>query len=151
MDYGRLTDHLGKNIDFTNVILIMTSNIGANEIVKERVGFLGEFSENDNKNAIRKFFSPEFRNRLDAVVNFQMLNEKNSLRIVDKFLMELESQLIDKNLSLNVTSIAKKKILDLGFDQTSGARPMARIIQEKIKIPLSEFILKSKIQLELLK
>ena len=70
MDYGRLTDHLGKNIDFTNVILIMTSNIGANEIVKERVGFLGEFSENDNKNAIRKFFSPEFRNRLDAVVNF---------------------------------------------------------------------------------
>ena len=144
MDYGRLTDHLGKNIDFTNVILIMTSNIGANEIVKERVGFLGEFSENDNKNAIRKFFSPEFRNRLDAVVNFQMLNEKNSLKIVDKFLMELESQLMDKNLSLNVTSIAKKKILDLGFDQTSGARPMARIIQEKIKIPLSEFILKSK-------
>ena len=109
MDYGRLTDHLGKNIDFTNVILIMTSNIGANEIVKERVGFLGEFSENDNKNAIRKFFSPEFRNRLDAVVNFQMLNEKNSLKIVDKFLMELESQLMDKNLSLNVTSIAKKR------------------------------------------
>ena len=144
MDYGRLTDHLGKNIDFTNVILIMTSNVGANEIVKERVGFLGEFSENDNKNAIRKFFSPEFRNRLDAVVNFQMLNEKNSLKIVDKFLMELESQLMDKNLSLNVTSLAKKKILDLGFDQTSGARPMARIIQEKIKIPLSEFILKSK-------
>ena len=144
MDYGRLTDHLGKNIDFTNVILIMTSNIGANEIVKERVGFLGEFSETDNKNAIRKFFSPEFRNRLDAVVNFQMLNEKNSLKIVDKFLMELESQLMDKNLSLNVTSLAKKKILDLGFDQTSGARPMARIIQEKIKIPLSEFILKSK-------
>ena len=144
MDYGRLTDHLGKNIDFTNVILIMTSNIGANEIVKERVGFLGEFSETDNKNAIRKFFSPEFRNRLDAIVNFQMLNEKNSLKIVDKFLMELESQLMDKNLSLNVTSLAKKKILDLGFDQTSGARPMARIIQEKIKIPLSEFILKSK-------
>ena len=144
MDYGRLTDHLGKNIDFTNVILIMTSNIGANEIVKERVGFLGEFSETDNKIAIKKFFSPEFRNRLDAVINFQMLNEKNSLKIVDKFLMELDSQLMDKNLSLNVTSLAKKKILNLGFDLVSGARPMARVIQEKIKIPLSEFILKSK-------
>ena len=144
MDYGRLTDHLGKNIDFTNVILIMTSNIGANEIVKERVGFLGEFSEADNNNAIKKFFSPEFRNRLDAVINFKMLNEKNSLKIVDKFLMELESQLMDKNLSLNVTSAAKKMILDLGFDLVSGARPMARVIQEKIKIPLSEFILKSK-------
>ena len=76
MDYGRLTDHLGKNIDFTNVILIMTSNIGANEIIKEKVGFLGDFSETDNKNAINKFFSPEFRNRLDAVVNFKMLNER---------------------------------------------------------------------------
>ena len=122
----------------------MTSNIGANEIVKERVGFLGEFSEADNNNAIKKFFSPEFRNRLDAVINFKMLNEKNSLKIVDKFLMELESQLMDKNLSLNVTSAAKKMILDLGFDLVSGARPMARVIQEKIKIPLSEFILKSK-------
>ena len=76
MDYGRLTDHLGKNIDFTNVILIMTSNIGANEIIKEKVGFLGNISETDNKSAINKFFSPEFRNRLDATVNFKMLSKK---------------------------------------------------------------------------
>ena len=75
MDYGRLTDHLGKNIDFTNVILIMTSNIGANEITKEKVGFLGGFSETDNNNAINKFFSPEFRNRLDATVNLKMLRK----------------------------------------------------------------------------
>tara|TARA_B100000524_G_scaffold267451_1_gene146699 strand:- start:41 stop:754 length:714 start_codon:yes stop_codon:yes gene_type:complete len=144
MDYGRLTDHLGKNIDFTNVILIMTSNIGASEIIKEKVGFLGNFSETDNKNAINKFFSPEFRNRLDAVVNFKMLNERNSMKVVDKFLMELESLLIDKDLSLNVSKLAKQKILEFGFDILNGARPMGRIIEEKIKIPLSEFILKSK-------
>ncbi len=144
MDYGRLTDHLGKNIDFTNVILIMTSNIGASEIIKEKVGFLGDFSETDNKNAINKFFSPEFRNRLDAVVNFKMLNERNSMKVVDKFLMELESLLIDKDLSLNVSKLAKQKILEFGFDILNGARPMGRIIEEKIKIPLSEFILKSK-------
>ena len=124
MDYGRLTDHLGKNIDFTNVILIMTSNIGANEIIKEKVGFLGDFSETDNKNAINKFFSPEFRNRLDAVVNFKMLNEKNSMKVVDKFLMELESLLMDKDLNLNVSKFAKQKILELGFDILNGARPM---------------------------
>ena len=115
MDYGRLTDHLGKNIDFTNVILIMTSNIGANEIVKEKVGFLGSFSETDNKDAIKKFFSPEFRNRLDAVVNFRMLDEKNSMKVVDKFLMELESLLIDKDLSLNVSKLAKQRILELAL------------------------------------
>ena len=144
MDYGRLTDHLGKNIDFTNVILIMTSNIGANEITKEKVGFLGGFSETDNNNAINKFFSPEFRNRLDATVNFKMLSKKNSMKVVDKFLMELESLLIDKNLSLNVSKLAKQKLFELGFDFLNGARPMARIIEQKIKIPLSEFILKSK-------
>ena len=144
MDYGRLTDHLGKNVDFTNVILIMTSNIGASEITKEKVGFLGSFSETDNKNAINQFFSPEFRNRLDAVVNFKMLNKKNSMKVVDKFLMELESLLIEKDLSLNISKLAKEKILELGFDVLNGARPMARIIEQKIKIPLSEFILKSK-------
>ena len=144
MDYGRLTDHLGKNIDFTNVILIMTSNIGANEIIKEKVGFLGNISETDNKSAINKFFSPEFRNRLDATVNFKMLSKKNSMKVVDKFLMELESLLIDKNLNLNVSKFAKQKLFELGFDFVNGARPMARIIEQKIKIPLSEFILKSK-------
>ena len=144
MDYGRLTDHLGKNIDFTNVILIMTSNIGANEITKEKVGFLGSFSETDNKNAINQFFSPEFRNRLDAVVNFKMLNKKDSMKVVDKFLMELESLLLDKNLTLNITKLAKQKLFELGFDILNGARPMARIIEQRIKIPLSELIIKTK-------
>ena len=144
MDYGRLTDHLGKNIDFTNVILIMTSNIGANDITKEKVGFLGSFSETDNKNAINQFFSPEFRNRLDAVVNFKMLNKKDSMKVVDKFLMELESLLLDKNLTLNITKLAKQKLFELGFDILNGARPMARIIEQRIKIPLSELIIKTK-------
>ncbi|MEE2695071.1 MAG: ATP-dependent Clp protease ATP-binding subunit ClpA [Pseudomonadota bacterium] len=146
MDYGKLTDHLGKKVDFTNVILVMTSNLGAQEIVKEKVGFLGEYSKGDNDKAITKFFSPEFRNRLDSIVNFEMLNKSNSMRVVDKFLMELESMLIEKNLTMNVSENAKKVILELGFDIINGARPMERVIQEKIKIPLAEIILKTKIK-----
>ena len=103
MDYGKLTDHLGKKVDFTNVILIMTSNIGAEDMVKEKVGFFGEDSIDDNEKAISKFFSPEFRNRLDCVVNFKSLNKQNSIKVVDKFMMELESMLMDNNISLNVT------------------------------------------------
>ncbi len=144
MDYGRLTDHMGKKIDFTNVILIMTSNVGADQIIKEKVGFLATYSSNDNEKALSNFFSPEFRNRLDAVINFAKLSKKDSMKIVDKFLMELESQLVDKDLSLNVTQLAKNKIQELGFDIINGARPMAKVIQEKIKIPISEIILKSK-------
>ena len=142
MDYGRLTDHLGKKVDFTNVILIMTSNIGAEEIVKEKVGFLGENDKNDNEKAISKFFSPEFRNRLDSIVNFNILSKQNSMKVVDKFLMELDNILIEKNINLSVSETAKIKILDLGFDKINGARPMARVIQEKIKVPLSEVMLK---------
>ncbi len=144
MDYGRLTDHMGKRIDFTNVILIMTSNVGANQIIKEKVGFLANFTANDNEKEINSFFSPEFRNRLDAIINFDKLGQKESIKIVEKFLMELESQLVDKDLTLNVTASAKNKIQELGFDVINGARPMARVIQEKLKIPLSEILLKTK-------
>ena len=144
MDYGKLTDHLGKGIDFTNVILIMTSNVGASELIKESVGFLSSKYENDNSKAINSFFSPEFRNRLDEVINFKMLNEKNSIKVVDKFLMELETLLVDKDMNLSVSSAAKKKLLELGFDIINGARPMARVIQEKIKVPLSEILLSLK-------
>ena len=151
MDYGKLTDHLGKKVDFTNVILIMTSNIGADDLIKENVGFLGENIKNDNEKAVQKFFSPEFRNRLDAIVNFEMLNKNNSIKVVDKFFMELESILIENNISLNVTDNAKAKILELGFDLINGARPMARIIQEKIKVPLSEIMLKKNNKLDNIK
>ncbi len=144
MDYGRLTDHMGKKIDFTNVILIMTSNVGADQIIKEKVGFLANYTSNDNEKEVNSFFSPEFRNRLDAIINFEKLGKRDSLKVVDKFLMELELQLVDKDLTLKVTPDAKNKILELGFDPINGARPMAKIIQEKIKIPISELILKSK-------
>jgi ATP-dependent Clp protease ATP-binding subunit ClpA len=144
MDYGKLTDHLGKKVDFTNAILIMTSNLGAQEIIKEKVGFLGEHTKGDNEKAIKNFFSPEFRNRIDSIVNFEMLNKPNSMKVVDKFLMELESVLIEKNLILNVSEKAKKRILEIGFDIVNGARPMARVIQEKIKIPLAEIMLKTR-------
>ena len=151
MDYGKLTDHLGKKVDFTNVILIMTSNIGAEDLVKEKVGFLGENVKEDNHKAISKFFSPEFRNRLDSIVNFEMLNKQNSIKVVEKFLMELESVLIDKNIALNVSEEAKLKILDLGFDHVNGARPMARVIEEKIKLPIAELMLKKNYKIGSLK
>ena len=142
MDYGKLTDHLGKKVDFTNVILIMTSNIGAEDIVREKVGFLGENAKDDNQKAISKFFSPEFRNRLDSIVNFEMLNKQNAIKVVDKFLMELESILINKNITLSINEKAKSKILELGFNNINGARPMARVIEEKIKLPLADIMLK---------
>ncbi len=148
MDYGKLTDHLGKKVDFTNVILIMTSNIGAEDLVKENVGFLGDSSNKDNHKAITKFFSPEFRNRLDSIVNFAMLNKQNSIKVVEKFLMELELMLMDKNISLNIGEKAKSKLLDLGFDLVNGARPMARVIEEKIKIPLADLMLKKNNKLD---
>ncbi len=144
MDYGKLTDHLGKKVDFTNIILVMTSNIGAEEIVKEKVGFLGENLKNDNEKAISKFFSPEFRNRLDSIVNFEMLSKQNSMKVVEKFLMELDTMLMDKNILISLSDKAKLQILDLGFDVVNGARPMARIIQDKIKIPLADLMLKKK-------
>tara|TARA_Y100001954_G_C15436114_1_gene419202 strand:- start:155 stop:619 length:465 start_codon:yes stop_codon:yes gene_type:complete len=122
----------------------MTSNIGANEIIKEKVGFLANSTANDNEKEINNFFSPEFRNRLDAIINFEKLGKKESIKIVEKFLMELESQLVDKDLTLSVTTSAKNRIQELGFDVVNGARPMARVIQEKIKIPLSEILLKTK-------
>ena len=147
MDYGKLTDHLGKTVDFSNVILIMTSNIGASDLVRDKIGFFNDkMSEVDNDKAVKNFFSPEFRNRLDNVIHFKMLNQENCLKIVDKFLIELESLIIDKDLILSVSDLAKKKLLEWGFDHENGARPMSRVIQENIKIPLAELILKSKLK-----
>ena len=143
MDYGKLTDHLGKKVDFTNSIIVMTSNVGAVDIVRDKIGFMNNKSIQDNEKAIKSFFSPEFRNRLDAIVNFKMLNKNHSLKIVDKFLMELENLLYEKELSLSVTKEAKLVLLEKGFDPTNGARPMAKVIQDKIKVPLANLLLKS--------
>ena len=142
MDYGKLTDHLGKKVDFTNAIIVMTSNVGAVDIIRDKIGFMNNKSIQDNEKAIRNFFSPEFRNRLDAIVNFKMLNKTHSLKIVDKFLMELENLLFEKELSLFVTKEAKLILLEKGFDPSNGARPMAKVIQDKIKVPLANLLLK---------
>ncbi|MFP4312923.1 MAG: ATP-dependent Clp protease ATP-binding subunit ClpA [Alphaproteobacteria bacterium] len=145
MDYGKLTDNNGKTIDFRNVILIMTTNAGAADLAKTPVGFgrkIGDDGDSyaDNE-AITKTFAPEFRNRLDAIVPFQNLSIETVERVVDKFVMQLEAQLADRGVSIDLTDEARKYLAKEGYDPAMGARPLSRIIQEKIKQPLAEEIL----------
>lgn len=145
MDYGKLTDNNGKTIDFRNVILIMTTNAGAADIAKTPVGFnrkVGDDGDSyaDNE-AITKTFAPEFRNRLDAIVPFQNLSIETVERVVDKFVMQLEAQLADRGVSIDLTDSARVYLAKEGYDPTMGARPLSRVIQEKIKQPLAEEIL----------
>ena len=122
-----------KNFDFTNVILIMTSNIGANEIIKEKVGFLANFTANDNEKEVNSFFSPEFRNRLDSLISFSTLPMSVIMRVVEKFVLQLEAQLMDKNVTFDLTTKASEWLAKNGYDKIFGARPLNRLIQEKIK------------------
>jgi len=145
MDYGKLTDNNGKRIDFRNVILIMTTNAGAADMAKTPVGFgraIGDstdsYADND---AITRSFAPEFRNRLDAIVPFGNLKPATVERVVDKFVIQLEAQLADRKVSIDLSSKARKYLAAEGYDVAMGARPLARIIQEKIKRPLAEEIL----------
>ncbi len=145
MDYGKLTDNNGKTIDFRNVILIMTTNAGAQEMAKAPMGFEREVRVEEDMDAINKMFSPEFRNRLDSVVPFQNLQPTTVERVVDKFIMQLEAQLSDKDVVIELTDKARKHLAEAGYDVTMGARPLARIIQEKVKRPLAEEILFGKL------
>ena len=148
MDYGKLTDNNGKTIDFRNVILIMTTNAGASDMAKTPIGFgreVGDMDYADNE-AITKTFTPEFRNRLDAIVAFENLKPSTVERVVDKFVIQLEAQLSDKNVTIELSSKARKYLAEEGYDVTMGARPLGRIIQEKIKRPLAEEILFGKLQ-----
>ena len=141
MDHGALTDNNGRKADFRNVILIMTTNAGAENISRRSIGFTEQDHATDAMEAITRMFTPEFRNRLDAIVQFSALPESVVLNVVDKFLVELQSQLDDKRVHLLVDDDARQWLVTKGYDKTMGARPMARIIQEHIKKPLAEKVL----------
>lgn len=146
MDNGRLTDHHGKTVDFRNVILIMTTNAGASDMAKEGIGFGNNISKEDaGDEAVKKMFAPEFRNRLDATVAFAYLPTTVVARVVDKFILQLELQLADQNVHIKLDDAARAWLTERGYDKLYGARPMARLIQEKIKQPLAEELLFGKL------
>jgi ATP-dependent Clp protease ATP-binding subunit ClpA len=145
MDHGRLTDHNGKSVDFRNVILIMTTNAGASELSRNAIGFGRDKREGDDLEAINRLFTPEFRNRLDAVIAFDGLTPEIVGRVVDKFVMQLEAQLADRQVSIELTEAARKWLAKKGYDPLFGARPLGRTIQEHIKKALAEELLFGKL------
>jgi ATP-dependent Clp protease ATP-binding subunit ClpA len=145
MDRGVLTDTNGREANFRNVILVMTTNAGAAQASRRTIGFTRQDHSTDAMEVIRRSFTPEFRNRLDAIVQFQALGFEHILRVVDKFLIELETQLHEKHVSLSASPEAREWLAQHGFDPLMGARPMARVIQEKIKRPLADELLFGKL------
>jgi ATP-dependent Clp protease ATP-binding subunit ClpA len=141
MDHGTLTDNNGRKADFRNVILVMTTNAGAQEMARASIGFTQQDHSPDGMEAIRRMFSPEFRNRLDAIIPFNSLDTRTISKVVDKFVIEMESQLEQKGVSVEVDEAARELIAVRGYDPKMGARPMARIIQEALKKPLAEELL----------
>src|SRR6187401_2032454 len=145
MDHGKLTDHHGKTVDFRNVVLIMTTNAGAADAARQSIGF-GELSREDvQEEAVKKLFTPEFRNRLDAIVPFAYLPPAVVARVVDKFILQLELQLADRNVHIELDDQAREWLTNRGYDKLYGARPMQRLVQEKIKQPLAEELLFGKL------
>ena len=145
MDHGKLTDHNGKTVDFRNVVLIMTTNAGASDLAKEAIGFGRDSREGEDEDAIKRLFTPEFRNRLDATIAFAGLTPEIVGRVVEKFVMQLEAQLADRNVTIELSSAAKEWLAERGYDKLYGARPLARVIQEHIKKPLAEELLFGKL------
>ena len=145
MDHGKLTDHNGRTVDFRNVILIMTSNAGAAEQAKEAIGFGRDRRTGEDQAAIERTFTPEFRNRLDAVISFAPLGREVILQVVEKFVLQLEAQLMDRGVSIELTRAAAEWIAEEGYDDKMGARPLGRVIQEHIKKPLAEELLFGKL------
>ena len=146
MDHGKLTDHNGKKIDFRNVVLIMTTNAGASDAAKESIGFGRGKREGEDEEAIKRLFTPEFRNRLDATIPFASLTRATIDRVVEKFMLELEAQLIDRDVTFDLTEEATRWLGEKGYDDAFGARPLARVIQEYIKKPLADEILFGKLK-----
>jgi ATP-dependent Clp protease ATP-binding subunit ClpA len=145
MDYGKLTDNNGKTVDFRNVILIMTTNAGAQQLAKAPMGFERDVRMDDDQEEIKRMFTPEFRNRLDAIVPFKALTQKTVKKVVDKFVIQLEGQLSDRNVSIQLSDEARDYLARVGYDPAMGARPLGRVIQEKVKRPLAEELLFGKL------
>ena len=145
MDYGSLTDNNGRKSDFRNVVLVMTTNAGAEQAARESMGFITQDHSADDTAAIKKLFTPEFRNRLDNVIRFNGLDDRTIIHVVKKFILEVEQQLAEKKVSLDVTVSAVKWLAKKGYDPAMGARPMARVIQQEIKQPLAEELLFGKL------
>lgn len=141
MDHGKLTDNNGKQVDFRNVILIMTTNAGAADMARNAYGFTRTKREGDDTEAINKLFAPEFRNRLDSVISFGHLPKTVVARVVDKFVLQLEAQLADRNVTIELSDEAREWLVENGYDEAMGARPMARLIQQTIKTPLADEVL----------
>ena len=141
MDYGKLTDHNGKTVDFRNVILIMTTNAGAADLAKPAVGFGSNIRTGDDMEAINRMFAPEFRNRLDAIIPFGNLPPEVVSKVVDKFIMQLEAQLEERGVLIELSAATREWLSKKGYDRLYGARPLGRVIQEEIKKPLAEELL----------
>ena len=146
MDHGKLTDHNGKQVSFRNVIIIMTTNAGASDLAKSAFGFTRAKREGDDQEAINRLFAPEFRNRLDAIISFGQLPREVIARVVDKFVLQLEAQLSDRNVTIELSDDARAWLIEHGYDATMGARPMARLIQTAIKTPLADEVLFGKLK-----
>ena len=141
MDHGKLTDHNGKSVDFRNVILIMTSNVGAMELQKSPIGFGRKREVGDDEDAINRMFTPEFRNRLDAIISFGPLPPAVVRQVVEKFVLQLEGQLAERGVTINLTPEAAEWLAQRGYDERMGARPLGRVIQEYVKKPLADQVL----------
>ena len=146
MDHGKLTDHNGKSVDFRNVILIMTTNAGAAMMAKASIGFGRDKREGEDQAEIERLFAPEFRNRLDAVIPFSNLPPEIVAQVVDKFIIQLETQLADRHVTIELSDAARKWLGDKGFDPLYGARPLSRTIQDSVKKPLAEELLFGKLE-----
>ena len=145
MDYGKLTDHNGRTVNFGNAIIIMTSNAGAAELEKTAIGFGRDSRKGEDTAAVERIFSPEFRNRLDAIISFNPLSRPVILKVVEKFIHQLEAQLMDRNVEVILSEPAAEWLAEHGYDSKMGARPLARLIQEKIKKPLADELLFGKL------
>jgi ATP-dependent Clp protease ATP-binding subunit ClpA len=146
MDHGKLTDHNGKQIDFRNVILIMTTNAGAADMARAAIGFGSSKREGDDLEAINRLFTPEFRNRLDAIIPFGSLPVPVIHQVVQKFVLQLEAQLAERRVTFDLTEEAISWLADKGYDERMGARPLGRVIQEHIKKPLADEVLFGKLR-----